>query len=125
MRPPSATVDDFLASQPDDVRAALEDLRRAIRAAVPEVTEAISYGVPSFRYRGRSLVSFGAAKDHCSFYVMSPAVMEAHRDELAPYDTAKGTVHFPANRPLPDALVEKLVRARIEENEAMAARRRA
>jgi uncharacterized protein YdhG (YjbR/CyaY superfamily) len=56
---------------------------------------------------------------------MSPAVMEAHRDELAPYDTAKGTVHFPANRPLPDALVEKLVRARIEENEAMAARRRA
>jgi uncharacterized protein YdhG (YjbR/CyaY superfamily) len=113
-------VDAFLASLPPETRAALENLRRAIGAAAPGAEESINYGVPAFKYRGRPLVSFGAAKSHCSFYVQSPAVMEAHRDELAAYDTSKGTVRFAPDAPLPDALVARLVRARLAETEATA-----
>ena len=114
----SAGVDAFLADRPADVRDALEHLRRTIRAAAPDATEAIGYGVPAFKYRGRPLVSFGAGKDHCAFYVQSPAVMEAHAAELAGFDTAKGTVRFSAAEPLPDELVTTLVRARMAETDA-------
>jgi uncharacterized protein YdhG (YjbR/CyaY superfamily) len=114
----SADVDAFLEDRPADVRDALEHLRRTIRAAAPDATEAIGYGVPAFKYRGRPLVSFGAGKDHCAFYVQSPAVMEAHAAELAAYDTAKGTVRFSAAKPLPDELVTALVRARMAETDA-------
>jgi uncharacterized protein YdhG (YjbR/CyaY superfamily) len=116
----SVDVDAFLAALPADTRAALENLRRAIRAATPGAEESINYGVPAFKYRGRPLVSFGAAKSHCSFYVQSPAVMEAHRDELASYGTSKGTVRFTPDAPLPDALIAKLVRARTAETDATA-----
>ncbi|HSC90214.1 MAG TPA: DUF1801 domain-containing protein [Gaiellaceae bacterium] len=116
----SAEVDAFLAGLPADVREALEELRRTIAAAAPEAVEGIGYGVPAFRYRGRPLVSFGAGKNHCSFYVQSPAVMDAHREELAGYDTSKGTIRFVAGRPLPAVLVTTLVRARIAETDAAA-----
>jgi uncharacterized protein YdhG (YjbR/CyaY superfamily) len=116
----SVDVDAFLAALPAEMRAVLENLRRAIRVAAPDADESINYGVPAFKYRGRPLVSFGAAKGHCSFYVQSPAVMEAHRDELASYATSKGTVRFAPDAPLPDALVAKLVRARIAETDATA-----
>ena len=76
--------------------------------------------MPAFRYRGRPLVSFGAGKGHCAFYVQSPAVMEAHRAELEGYDTAKGTIRFAAAKPLPAPLVTKLVRARMAETDAPA-----
>jgi uncharacterized protein YdhG (YjbR/CyaY superfamily) len=102
------------------VQDALEDLRRAIATAAPDAVEGIGYGVPAFKYRGRPLVSFGAGKDHCSFYVQSPAVMDAHRDELAEYDTAKGTIRFTVDKPLPAGLVTKLVTARIAETDAAA-----
>ncbi len=111
------TVDEYLAAVPPDARAALERLRATIRAVVPDATEVISYQIPTFRHRG-SLVAFAAFQDHCSFFVMSPAVMKAHEKELARYDTSKGTIHFPAEKPLPAALVRKLVKARIAENEA-------
>jgi uncharacterized protein YdhG (YjbR/CyaY superfamily) len=114
---PTKDVDDYLAAVPPDARAALEKLRETIRAAAPEAVQVISYGVPTFRHHG-GLVAFAAFKDHCSFFVMSPAVMEAHRADLRGYDTAKGTVHFSADKPLPAALVRKLVKARIAENEA-------
>lgn len=114
----SADIDAFLAGLPEGRREALEDLRRVIAAAAPEAEEGISYGVPAFKYRGRPLVSFGAGKDHCSFYVQSPTVMEAHRNELAGYDTAKGTVRFTPDKPLPADLVTKLVEARIAETDA-------
>jgi uncharacterized protein YdhG (YjbR/CyaY superfamily) len=116
----SVDVDAFLAALPPETSAALENLRRAIRAAAPDAQESINYGVPAFKYRGRPLVSFGAAKGHCSFYVQSPAVMDGHRDELASYDTSKGTVRFPPDKPLPGALVAKLVRARMAETDATA-----
>jgi uncharacterized protein YdhG (YjbR/CyaY superfamily) len=111
------TVDEYLASMPADMRQALEALRRTIQAAAPEAEEVISYQVPTFKL-GRPVVAFGAAKNHCSLYVMSAAVMDARRDELKGYDTTKGTIHFSAGKPLPTALVKKLVKARIRENEA-------
>jgi uncharacterized protein YdhG (YjbR/CyaY superfamily) len=114
----SPEVDAFLAAQPEDTRTALEALRRTIAAAAPGADEGIGYGVPAFKYRGRPLVSFGAGKRHCAFYVQSPAIMDAHRGELAAYDTSKGTIRFTPDAPLPEALVTKLVRARIAETDA-------
>lgn len=116
-RTPSATsvadVDVYLANVPDDKRAALQALRETIRSAAPEADEGMSYGAPAFRYLGRPLVAYAAAKGHCSFFPMDPGVMDACRDELAPYDTSKGTIRFKPGEPLPDALVHKLVRARL------------
>jgi uncharacterized protein YdhG (YjbR/CyaY superfamily) len=113
----SPEVDAFLAGLPDDIRAALENLRGTIAAAVPDAVEAIAYGVPAFRYRGRPLVSFGARKDRCSFYVQSLAVMAAHQEAMAGFDTTKGTIHFSPDAPLPDELVTTLVRARMAETD--------
>jgi uncharacterized protein YdhG (YjbR/CyaY superfamily) len=110
------TVDDYLRTLPENVRATLEKLRQAIRVAAPQAEEVISYGVPSFKYNG-GLVGFGAANKHCAFYVMSPAVMKAFGDELKEYDTSPGALRFPHDKPLPAALVKKLVKARIKENE--------
>jgi uncharacterized protein YdhG (YjbR/CyaY superfamily) len=122
MPTPSPEFDAFLAGLPDDQRAALERLRGVIRRAAPDAVEGVSYGVPSFKYRGRPLVSIGATRNHCAFYVQSPAVMEAHADALRGYDTSKGTVRFPAASPLPDDLVTALVRARIAETDSTAKR---
>jgi uncharacterized protein YdhG (YjbR/CyaY superfamily) len=108
-----AAIDAQLATFPDDVRAALQHLRETIRAAAPEAVEAISYAVPAFKYRGRPLVSYSATKRHCAFYVMDPAVLAAHAAELEGYDTSKSTIRFPADGPLPDDLVTRIVRARV------------
>jgi len=118
MSGPTPDVDEFLAELPDDVRGALQQLRETIRLAAPNAEERVGYGVPAFYYKKRPLVSYGAGKNHCSFYVQSPAVMEAHQDELAGFDTAKGTVRFQAGAPLPATLVDKLVKARIAETDA-------
>ena len=114
---PAEDVDDYLAALPDDSRAALESLRATVKAAAPEAVETISYRIPTFKYRG-SLVAYAAFKNHCSFFVMSPSVMAVHEEELKHYDTSTGTIRFPANKPLPAALVKKIVAARIAENEA-------
>lgn len=109
-------VDAFLAKVPADKRAALVRLRRTIRAAAPKATELINYGVPMFRLDGKNLVSYAAAADHCTFYVQSPAVMQAFAAELKDYKQGKGSIQFAADRPLPAALVTRLVKARIAEN---------
>lgn len=113
--PPKDT-DDYLAKISPDMRAMLEDLRKVIGKAAPEAVEAISYGIPAFKLNGKPLVSFGAAQKHCGFYVMSPAVMEAHAAELEAYDSTKGAIRFPVAKPLPKALITKLVKARIAES---------
>jgi uncharacterized protein YdhG (YjbR/CyaY superfamily) len=118
----SDEVDTFLAGLAPETRAALEGLRRTIAKAAPDAVEGISYGVPAFKYRGRPLVSFGAGKNHCSFYVQSPAVMDAYGDELAQFDTAKGTIRFAPDKPLPAGLVTKLVKARMVETDEAARR---
>jgi uncharacterized protein YdhG (YjbR/CyaY superfamily) len=118
---PAGTVDEYLAAVPDEARAALEKLRSTIKAAAPKAVEAISYRIPTFKLDGRPLVAFSAARNHCAFHLMSPPLMQSLRDELEPYDTVTATIRFPASQPLPAALVKKLVRARIAENEARGA----
>ena len=110
------TIDEYLAAVSADKRAALEKLRKTIRAVAPKAEECISYGVAAFRLDGRPLVGFGASANHCAFYPMSATTVAAHKDELKGYDTSKGTIRFRAAKPLPLALVRKLVKARIAEN---------
>lgn len=109
------TIDEYLAALSPDKRAALEKLRRTIRAAAPGAEECISYGLAAFRQDGL-LVGLGAAANHCAFYLMSASTLAAYQDDLAGYDTSKGTIRFQADRPLPAALVRKLVKARLAEN---------
>src|SRR5438034_898733 len=109
------TIDDYLAALSADKRAALEKLRKTIRAAAPKAEECISYGICAYRHNGM-LVGFGATTNHCAFYLMSSTTLAAHQDDLKAYDTSKGTIRFQADKPLPVALVRKLVKARIAEN---------
>jgi uncharacterized protein YdhG (YjbR/CyaY superfamily) len=108
------TIDEYLAPLSGDKRDALEKLRRAIRAAAPGAEECISYRVPAFRLGERMLVWFGAATNHCAFYPGAYPIA-ALRDDLEGYDTSKGTIRFPPERPLPAALVRKLVKVRVTE----------
>ena len=105
-------IDEFLSELSDEKRAALEKLRRTIRAAVPSAEECIAYGVPSFRLDGRFLVGFGAGANHCSFYPGGTA-MTPYLAELAGYDVSKGTIRFQPGQGLPAALVRKIVRSRV------------
>jgi uncharacterized protein YdhG (YjbR/CyaY superfamily) len=110
-------VDDYLAGLSSDKREALEQLRTTIRSAAPDAEECISYQLPAFRQNGM-LVGFGASAKHCAFYLMSGLTVDAFTDELAAYDTSKGTIRFAADEPLPPQLVRKLVKARLAENAA-------
>jgi len=107
------THDDYLAAVTEDKRGALRKLRKAIKRAAPKAEECISYQVPAFRLNGKFLVAYGAATNHCAFYPGS--TVKALKDELKSYDTSKGTIRFSADKPLPSALVRKLVRLRIKE----------
>ena len=107
------TVDEYLAALSNDKRAALERVRKIIRATAPGVEERISYQIPAFRLDGRWLVWLGAAANHCAIYGVAGSL----KDELKDYDTSgKGTVRFRPDDPLPATLVRKLVRARIAQN---------
>ena len=108
-------VDDHLAALPPDQRAALEHVRATIRAAAPAATEAISYGMPAFKQDGRGLVGYAAFKAHCSLFPMSSAVIADLAGELEGYATSKGTIRFTPGKPLPDALITRIVRARLAE----------
>jgi uncharacterized protein YdhG (YjbR/CyaY superfamily) len=109
--------DDYLAATPEPARTTLQELRGTIRAAVPEATETIMYRMPTFRYQGKALVALAAAKGHCSLHLMGyiPAELEA---DLEKYDTGKGTIRFPVDKPLPAALVRKVVNTRIAQLES-------
>jgi len=104
-------VDDYLAGVPEPARSTLNKMRAAIRSAVsPEATETISYGIPAFKTK-KVLVCFAAFSNHCSLFPTA-AVIEKFKNELKGYSTSKGTIHFPSNKPLPIALIRKLVKAR-------------
>ena len=110
-------IDEYLANVPEPARGTLTKLRATIRAAAPpDVTEGIGYGMPMIRYKG-GLVAFAAFSKHCSLFPMSLATIAALKDDLARFDTRNGTIHFPMDKPLPAALVKKLVKARVAENE--------
>jgi len=116
-RAPARDVDDYLAALPEDARAALEKLRKTIKAAAPKATEVISYQIPAYKHQGL-LVGFAALKGHCTFHIMSVEVTRAHADDLKGYKLGKASIRFAPDKPLPAALVTKLVKARIAENEA-------
>jgi uncharacterized protein YdhG (YjbR/CyaY superfamily) len=109
-------IDEYLARVPEPARSTLNKIRAAIRAAAPpETVETISYGIPAVRYKG-VLVWFAAFSNHCSFFPTA-GVIEAYKDELKRYSISKGTIQFPTNKPLPAALVKKMVRMRVAQNE--------
>ena len=111
------TVDDYLAAAPKDKRAALTKLRKTIKAAAPKASEAISYGIVAFKLRRKPVVYFGYWKAHYALYGMGSRVIDAHAAELKAYVMSKGTVQFPADKPVPYRLVTKLVEARVAEIE--------
>ncbi len=108
-------IDSYIAIQPKKARVALEKLRQTIRAAAPEAEEVISYKMPAFRYHGR-LVYFAAFKDHYSLFPANSSLIAQMKDELKSYKIAPGTIQFAYDKPLPVALVKKIVKARIKEN---------
>jgi uncharacterized protein YdhG (YjbR/CyaY superfamily) len=110
-----ASTAEYLATLARERQAGLEELRRAIRTAAPGAEESFGYGMPGFRLGGKPLVWYAAWKHHYSLYPLSAAMLRAHAAEIAGYETAKGTIRFPASRPLPLDLVEKLVAARADE----------
>jgi len=110
-------VDDYLAGVPEPARGTLKKIRAVIRSVVPpEATEAISYGIPVFKHKG-TLVWFAAFSNHCSLFPTA-SVIEAFKNELKGFSTSKGTIHFPTDKPLPTALLKKLVKARLAQNES-------
>ena len=120
---PPHNVEDYLARVPPIQRKALEQLRRTIKSVVPDAVEVISYQMPTFKLNGRMLVSYAAFNEHCSFFPGAGPI-DAHADDLKSFATSKGTVRFTPERPLPAALVKKLVRTRIKLNEAAQKRRK-
>jgi uncharacterized protein YdhG (YjbR/CyaY superfamily) len=112
-----ATVDEYLASVPEPARSTLNKIRAVIRSVVPaEATECISYRIPTFKYKGM-LVAFAAFSNHCSLFPMNATLIGEFSDELKNFQTSKGTIRFPVDKPLPASLVKKLVKLRIEVNE--------
>ena len=117
------SVEEYLAGVPEPGRSTLMKVRATIRSVVPEeATEAISYGLPAFRYHG-ALVCYGAFSDHCSLFPMNAGLIDRMKDELKAYRTAKGTLQFALDKPLPAALLKKIVKARVKENAAKAKER--
>lgn len=119
-----SAVDEYLARLPKEQRAALEQLRQAIKSVVPEVEEVIRTGVPAFRHNGKPLVGIGAAKRHVALYIMYGVVLETHKDELRAFDTSNTVIRFTPDKPLPAHLVIKLVKARMAEIEGFRQQRR-
>lgn len=114
MKSKPTTIDEYLASLNADQRDALERIRRAVQAAAPTARECISYGLPAFEL-GKKLVAFGAAAKHCAFYPMSGSVISQLTDELTRFETSKGTIRFQPDKPLPLALIRKIVKLRMAE----------
>jgi uncharacterized protein YdhG (YjbR/CyaY superfamily) len=113
-------VEAYLARLPAPARSTLEKLRATIRAAAPkEATEAVGYGIPTFRYKG-ALVGYAAFKNHCSFFPMGSAAIEEFGTELQGFHKSKGTIQFTVDKPLPAALVKKMVKSCVARNEAKA-----
>ena len=112
------TVEEYLANVPEPAQSTLRHVRAVIRSVVPaETTEVIGYGIPTFKYK-RGLVAFAAFTNHCSFFPLGASAIDSFKEELKGFRVSKGTLHFPLDKPLPDALVKKIVKARIAQNDA-------
>ncbi len=112
-----SAVDDYLAAAPKDKQATLTKLRQTIKAAAPKASESLSYGIVGYKFERKPVIYFGYWKAHYSLYGMGNRVTKAHAVELKDYPVSKGTIQFPADKPLPYGLVTKLVKARVAEIE--------
>lgn len=110
-------VDAYLATLPADQREVLQGLRAQIARLVPEAVETISYGMPAFRLHGRALMWFAGWKAHCSIYPLTGTFLAARADALKGYRRTRGSLHFTPDAPLPEALVEEMVQARLADLE--------
>jgi uncharacterized protein YdhG (YjbR/CyaY superfamily) len=110
------SVEEYIATQPEDKQAALEHLRQLIRSVAPQAEEGISYQMPMYKYHGM-LVGFAAHTNHCSFTTANATTLETFRDDLKGYKFSPSTVQFTPEKPLPDALLERIIRLRMAENE--------
>lgn len=113
----ATAVEAYLRKVPEPAQATLRKMRATIKAAAPkEAMEQLSYGMPAFWYKG-ALVAYAAFKEHCSFFPMQASLIDEMKDELKGYRTSKGTLQFAIDKPLPSALVKKMVKSRVAENE--------
>jgi uncharacterized protein YdhG (YjbR/CyaY superfamily) len=112
-----SSFDEYLETVPDPQKAELERIRAFVRRTVPEAEEAISYGLPAFKYMGRPLLGFRASKNHLSVFPFSPDAIDAAHAALAGFDISKGTVRFTPEKPVPDAALAQMLRRRLEEIE--------
>jgi uncharacterized protein YdhG (YjbR/CyaY superfamily) len=111
------TVNEYLATVPEPARSTLKKVRAAISSAAPaETTEVISYGMPMFKYKGM-LMGYAAYRKHCSLFLATSSLLEKFKNQLSRYQTSKGTIRFPTDKPLPASLVKKIVKARVAQNE--------
>jgi uncharacterized protein YdhG (YjbR/CyaY superfamily) len=108
------TIDEYIATYPEEVRILLETIRKAIRLSAPGAEETISFQIPTFRLNG-NLVYFAAFKNHIGFYPTSSGI-EAFKEELSPFEISKGTIRFPMDKPISVALVKRIVKFRVKEN---------
>jgi uncharacterized protein YdhG (YjbR/CyaY superfamily) len=108
------SIDEYIATFPEDIQKILEELRATIKAAAPEAQEKISYQMPAFALKG-NLVYFAVAKNHIGFYP-TPSAIQAFKHELSSYEGSKGAVRFPIDKPLPLKLISKIVKFRVAEN---------
>lgn len=108
-------IDAYLSKQPEKMKAALEKLRQTIKEMVPGAEEVISYQMPAFRYHGM-LVGFAGWKNHCGFYPWNSRTVKEFKNELKDFETSKGAIRFTIEKPLPVALIKKIVKARMKEN---------
>jgi uncharacterized protein YdhG (YjbR/CyaY superfamily) len=129
-KPGFRSVDAYIASLPEPLQAILRRVRRAIRSALPDAGEVISYKIPAFTLHGRTVIYFAGWKQHYSLYPATGPLLAALKDELAPYQVAKGTIRFPLSGPVPVKLIERIAKFRAEEaaargtSNAAAARKR-
>jgi len=120
VNPRDPRVDAYLTGLPPDQRELLEDLRARVARLVPDAKELISYGMPAFKLHGRFLVSYAGWKRHCSIYPLTDAFLAAHRAALAGFGRTKGSLHFTPAAPVPDALLDELILARVGDLETEA-----
>ena len=108
------TIDEYISGYPKDVQAILQKIRMTIRKAAPDAEEAIKYQIPTFTLKG-NLVHFGAFNNHIGFYP-APRALEEFKKELSAYEGSKGTVRFPFDKPIPYALITRIVKFRVKKN---------
>ena len=111
-------IDAYLAKRPPDQREALQQLRAQISGLLPDAQESISYGIPTFKLGGRAVVWYAGWKSHCTIYPLTDSFLADHEDELEGFERTKGSLHFTPDAPLPERIVEDLVRARLADLEA-------